>query len=250
VGIQRLGRVRGVTLTCCMVAILFLAALPASAQGDSVAVGDKAGGPTDPRPDASDNYSGVLVENPDSLVRDVIFTEDFATCPGSWTITDPAGDGTWFCASALPSWTIPPEGPVADPMMLIDDDAVDGDNYDEQLISPVIDCTDYTGVTLDFDGMFNSVFTGTPYPDSDYLNVEVYDGSTWQQVGTFPTFDDDIGFGNVGPFDISAWADGNASLQVRFTFYDHVAWAWGGVIDNVVVSGTWIPVELMHIEVE
>ena len=236
---------------CWVAVVVCLVVSPLWAQGESVAVGDKAATiPLEPRPDAALNYSGAVVENPESLVRDVIFLEDFAICPGGWTVTDPSGDGTWSCVAALPSWTIAPEGPVADPMMMIDDDADDGSNSDEQLISPVIDCTNYTGVTLDFDGTFNSVFTGTPYPDSDYLNVEVFDGSTWQQVGTFPTFDDDIGFADVAAFDISAWADGNANLQVRFTFNDFAAWAWGGVIDNVTVSGTVIPVELMQIEVE
>lgn len=238
--------------------VVFLAAVlmclvvsPGWAQGDSVAVGDKAtANPGEPRSDASLNYSGVVTQNQEGFFPDVIFSEDFASCPGSWTITDPGGDGSWFCSASLPSWSIPNEGPVADPMMMIDDDAVDGVNSDEQLISPVVDCTNYTGVTLDFDGTFNSVFTGTPYPDSDYLNVEVFDGSTWQQVGTFPTFDDDIGFGDVGAFDISAWADGNANLQIRFTFNDFNEWAWGGVIDNLVVSGTVVPVELMQISVE
>ena len=173
----------------------------------------------------------------DSFAPVDFYLEDFTTCPGSWTTTDPSGDGTWFCSSTQPSWTITPMGSVAGTFMMIDDDSNDGNNNAEELISPVINCANYENIYLDYDGCFNSVFTGTPYPSSDYLNVEVYDGSAWQQVGTFPTYDDDIGFGATGPYDVSTYADGNADFQIKFTFNDYASWAWGALIDNVKLTG-------------
>ena len=131
-------------------------------------------------------------------------------------------------------WIINPMGAVSGTFMMINDDGNDGNNLNEQLISPVINCGNYENIILDCDGCFNSVFTGTPYPNSDYLNVEVFDGSTWQQVGTFPTYDDDIGFGATGPYDVSSYADGNPDFQIRLADLMIMApWTWGAIIDNV-----------------
>lgn len=159
----------------------------------------------------------------------IMFQETFDTgIPGSWTITDNLSDGnTWKGTTGGHSGSFLDGTEFA----MVDSDADgNGINMVETLTSPVFDGTLYgPTVLLEFDQYFRYLTVG-----SDFANVEVFDGTTWQLVATF----NNQNYGAWGApdqqsIDISAYV--NANMQVRFYFDDNNTWAWYWAVDNVVV---------------
>jgi plastocyanin len=174
---------------------------------------------------------------PPAIVPGIVFSEDFATCPGGWTTVEGIGPNgvTWACDTVVPFWASP--GGATGNFMLMDDDAPGSasDNLWEELISPPIDCTLATNCVLDFDGDFQDMAGWGEF----YVFVD--DGMTRTQV-FFETFD--VGGFDTHPslpIDISTEADGKI-VQLVFVFSDDdpgwgPGWAWGALVDNIVVSG-------------
>jgi len=76
--------------------------------------------------------------------------------------------------------------------------------------SPLIDCSDYTGVQLRF-----WHWLGVESPSYDHAYVEVYDGSSWVRL-----WENDAGVDAASWtesfYDVSAYADANPDFQIRF----------------------------------
>lgn len=98
---------------------------------------------------------------------------------------------------------------------------------ESQLLSPVIDTTPLTnGIELSFEYSLQD-FAG----DGDLI-VDVFDGTTWQNVFSIST---DVN-PTVFPFtDMTAFS--NAAFQIRFTYDDDGAAGsiWGAGVDNVIL---------------
>lgn len=98
---------------------------------------------------------------------------------------------------------------------------------DEQLITPLVDCSQMEGVTLAFDNAYTAW--------GDVADVDVRSsrtGGDWTNVARWTVSD-------TGPrsFDLAAHAAGASDLQVRWHFYNaNYGYYWG--IDNVVLTGT------------
>lgn len=156
-----------------------------------------------------------------------IFTENFeAGIPATWTT---AGDGTW--TTATEAW----EDVLFESTVAIYDDDAGGDESlvsNAQLISPVIDLSNVSNATLAFD-YGNYIF----FEDSS-LTVEVFDGTTWQQVfmAIGDNYDEDTYLPLNTSIDISMYA--NALFKVRFVYNDAGDWSFGAAVDNVVIDGT------------
>jgi PKD repeat protein len=120
---------------------------------------------------------------------------------------------------------------VAGQYVFIDDDTVNGNNDFEELIYYGIDCEDYENVMLDFDGFHNS------WAEDSYFDVDINNGGGWTNVYHSGG---DIGFGAVGPHDISLLADGE-TIDIRFVFDDNDYWAYGAAVDNVLITGDYNP---------
>ncbi len=167
------------------------------------------------------------------------YLEDFEAGTGGWTTVDGDGGGyTWERVDTDVSGC--DAGGASGWRMGIDDDDNNDDNVNDQLISPVIDCTGRENVLLDFDGDFED-FGGH---GEFWVNVSADGGSTWTNV-LYQTEDlDPAGYGTGFnqdprlPLDISAYADNNPNFVVKFTYSDTdetgaSGWAWGAQVDNI-----------------
>ena len=107
------------------------------------------------------------------------------------------------------------------------------------LTTGVIDASGASNVTLEFQrwlGIENSTY--------DHASVEVFDGSSWQQIWnhTTTTSFTDTSW-QAQSFDISAYADGNPNLQIRWIMgtTDVSVTYCGWNIDDVSLKGLVVP---------
>ncbi len=195
------------------------------------------------------NYSSIMVGQPVE-----VFSDDFSSDLG-WT--GYGGSGEWQRGTANggtghdgygepdPSSDHSPSGDD----YLIGNDLTSGDgDYSPNLsqtywlTTPVIDCSNYTAVTLEF-----WRWLGLERNTYDHGYIDVYDGSNWVNVwANLATTIDETSW-NLIEMDVSGWADGNAAFRVRFGIgQTDTAWEFcGWNIDDFAVMGleevTFVP---------
>ncbi|MEW5763511.1 MAG: M28 family peptidase [Acidobacteriota bacterium] len=158
--------------------------------------------------------------------------EDFGSgIPGTWTVVDGGSGG-----GAASTWTTSNPGgrnataPITDPFAIVDsDEAGTGATQDEQLITPVLDLSAATSVTLEFDHYFYRY-------ESEVCDVDVRSSRTsgaWQNVGRW------TGASTANPehetLDLTSRAAGASDAQVRFRYYNG-SYEWYWMVDNVRVE--------------
>ncbi len=149
--------------------------------------------------------------------------ETFDTDLGSWTVTD-GGDAT---GDSWASGAGPGNLNGSNTAFVNSDANGNGTLMIETLTSPTFDTTTGTGyVLLQFEQFFRAY-------GGDSGTVEVWDGSTWQQVLVNTTNSGSIASPDIQSIDISAYS--NAAMQIRFIYNDGNQWAWYWLIDNVTV---------------
>jgi len=168
-------------------------------------------------------FTGLLLTN---LTLAQIQTQDFeaATLPDGWTTNIVSGNVDWaFGSGSMPSGADFPTNAA-----IFDDDAAGANELDNtvQLLSPPIDVSSATALSLSFD------YALQDYIGSGYMTAEVWDGSAWVEilnvtVDTDPT-----------PFTLDVLQYANAAFQVRYTYDDDDDFAWGAGVDNFVLTGT------------
>ena len=160
--------------------------------------------------------------------RDDLLNEDFDSgIPGTWTIDDGGTTtDTWYGETEYNSNSLD-----GTPFAFVNSDAAgSGSTTDETLTSPVVNCSAYTNLYLDFDQYFS-------YIDgygNEQGEVMVWDGSTWNTVwesetastGSWTTPDHQH-------IDITAYA--NSDIQVRFHYVAQFDLYWA--VDNVTITG-------------
>ena len=131
----------------------------------------------------------------------------------TWTSSNPGGRSS-------PYWT--------GTFMIVDSDWAGHEDMDEQLITPSIDCSGFTGVTLKFNHEF-VYYTGVEWGDVD---VRIGGGS-WQNVESYHGID----YAGEVELPLSGFgADEASDVQVRWHYYDaNYDYYWG--IDDVQISG-------------
>jgi len=153
-----------------------------------------------------------------------IYTEDFSGgLPTDWTVVDGYSDGyTWTDQNPAGRTNSNWSG-----TFMIADSAWAGLRWmDEELISPVLDCSNYVHTRIQFSHYFRARRDQTGDVD---IRVN---GGEWQNIARYVTADDE----GLKDIDISSYADGKASVQIRWHFYN-ARWDryWG--IDNVALRG-------------
>ena|GEM_PF-3437299 len=153
--------------------------------------------------------------------------------PTGWTVVD-GGTGSQKWTTGNPGSHTPPAG-ITSPFEIIDSD-YDGENYtqDDSLITPAIDCSSASVVTLDFDTWF---YVSDAPANSATIDVSTDGGSTWNPNHVIEWSDQDVGSDTTAShqhFDISSWAAGHSSVKIRF--YYNAEWSYWWMIDNVVVT--------------
>jgi len=105
-------------------------------------------------------------------------------------------------------------------------------------ISPVIDCSEYASVELDFIRWLN---IESPSYDHAYICVSNDDGTTWNEIWTNSAQVTDNSWNSVN-FDISGIADLSSSVRLRFSIGStDGSWQYSGWnIDELTVTGTQV----------
>ena len=156
------------------------------------------------------------------------FTENFTgtTLPSCWSQVDHQGNGQVWQFGTITGTDAPIlTGNYA---FLNSDGYASGNSQNADLISPVINCTGLTNITLAFSHYFKeySAETGT-------LSYSINGGTTWTTIQTFTTTSatNPIAFSQV-----IAGASGQAQVQFRWNYTGSYGWWWG--IDNISVTGS------------
>ena len=146
--------------------------------------------------------------------------EDFdAGLPAGWSTVINTGTCDWMNGVDLPTG-----GPLATPAMIFDDDACGSgaDASNVTLMSDIYYTGNATYITLTYDVGFQEA-------GDQSFTVEVYDGTTWQQVAIY---EDDLANDlETETIDVTAYA--NTDFQVRWTYDDGAgSWGWYAAVDN------------------
>ncbi|MCP4710464.1 MAG: choice-of-anchor D domain-containing protein, partial [Planctomycetes bacterium] len=153
--------------------------------------------------------------------------EDFdAGLPATWTVVDGGSNPvTWFNTDGSHAERGDIDG--TNYMIADSDFAGGGSTSDELLITPAVDVSAYSSLSLEFDHFF--------YDLNSTGNVDVWDGADWQNV--YSVVGTDIGGWDPNAdhpiIDIFAYA--NPDLQIRFHYMAGYDWWWA--VDNVQVCG-------------
>ena len=175
-------------------------------------------------------YSASIVY---SKGRAPLLSENFDSgIPSGWNVTDSGtSSDTWINTDG--SYLSTPGDLDGTNYMMCDSDAAgSGVTMNETFTSPVIPCTGYDPVTLEFDHYFRYYSSG----GTEVAEVEVYDGSQWQSVYASSTVSEGE-WSNPDHETITITQYANANMQIRFRYYD-AEYDWWWAIDNVLVTGT------------
>lgn len=157
------------------------------------------------------------------------FSEGFTntTIPGCWTQVDNQGNGQVWQFGTITGQS--PNPTLTGNYAFLNSDAYgSGNSQNADLISPVLDLTGYTGVTLAFSYYFKS-YTGS----SGTLSYSINNGTTWTVITSFTTTSttNPTSFSQV----IAAVA---GQSQVKFKWNYTGTWGYYWAIDNISVTGT------------
>jgi len=105
-------------------------------------------------------------------------------------------------------------------------------------ISPVIDCSEYVSVELNFIRWLN---VEQPAYDHAYISVSNDDGTTWNEIWTNSAQVTDNSWTSSN-YDISEIADLNSNVRVRFSIgATDGSWQYSGWnVDDIVITGTQV----------
>jgi len=191
---------------------------------------------------ASGGYSTTISFNIAVDNIEIVFSDDFSTNQG-WTGL--GGDGEWEIGSpsglggeyGSPDPTA--DHSTGDDNQILGNDLNNDGDYENDLsecwvISPVIDCSDYTNVTFTF---FR--WLGVERNLYDHAYIEIYDGAGWTQIFEHPSTTISESSWNEQVYDISTWADYNPNLQIRFGIgTTDNSWRYcGWNIDDIIITG-------------
>ncbi|MCD6160815.1 MAG: hypothetical protein J7K40_00185 [candidate division Zixibacteria bacterium] len=165
---------------------------------------------------------------------DVIMSEDFESgLPVTWTVVDSSWDTDSSQAAGADTYTWVIDSRSLSQMdgdfMIYDSDDCCPAIARDQLITPIIDCSGYSSVTLDFSCHYRYSWSG-----SGDVDIRI-SGGAWQNVAHYSGSD------NIQEvsIDISSYADDQSSVEIRWYYYDAQCDYWWGV-DNVEITGTTI----------
>ncbi len=162
------------------------------------------------------------------------FSEDFEVWPPpGWTIINSGHQAfTWFSSADDSMWRTLA---MASGLWAMVDPASTGSAipFHESLVSPLIDCSDFSHVELQFVHSFQDAGSG----DSASVEVSVDGGSIWYPVRVYASdWDSSPMNGEVQRFDISALAAGRPGVRLRFVFRSNF-YAQYWLVDSVRFFG-------------
>jgi subtilisin-like proprotein convertase family protein len=164
---------------------------------------------------------------------------DAGALPASWSVVDGFGDGnTWYADNAAdPAGcaNTDPAAPISGSWAAVDSDCPgSGVTMDEALVSPLLDLSGATTVSLDFDHWFRW-YSGGLDEKGDVDVRSSLTGGSWVNVARWS------GGSTANPahaaLDLTAQAAGASDVQIRWRYWDaDFEWTW--FLDNVLVAYT------------
>lgn len=195
------------------------------------------------------SFDGDLVyssgmESSATTLKDIIFFDDFEddlgwTSNGEWERNAPQGQGgehgnpdpsTAFSGDNVLGLDLSGQGEYPG------DYEPDLSDREEYAISPVINCTNYENVELQFERWLG---VESPTYDHAYIDISTDGGNTWTEIWTNTgTISEDSW--NTNTIDISSYANGTPSVQLRFSIgASDGLWQYAGWnIDDFYLMGT------------
>ncbi len=162
----------------------------------------------------------------EGLINQVVFSDDLNSGLANWTITDGADAGdTWneYSTNNLDGTTC----------LFVTCPATGNKTLLETVESIAVNTAGLSNVILSFDQYFRADGAGF----NETTNVDIWDGTTWQNVYTRDGNND----GSLGAWNtpntqsIDITAHANAAMKVRFVYSANRDFSWA--IDNVSISG-------------
>ncbi len=156
------------------------------------------------------------------------FTENFngTSIPGCWSQVDHQGNSQVWQFGTISSTNAP--NLTGNYAYLNSDGYASGGVQNADLVTPVLNCSGYTNITLAFSHYFReySAETGT-------LSYSINGGSTWTVLNTYNTTSatNPVAYSNV-----ITGAANQSSVQFKWNYSGSWGWWWG--IDNISVTGT------------
>lgn len=169
-----------------------------------------------------------------------LIDEDFTgqVLPTGWDTTDISGSGVGFVFDNPDPRTITGGTPGFDAdFVILDSDHFGSSSNTEDAVleSASFDASQAGGYQLSFDNQFRSISGATSGAGTP--TIEVWDGTSWVTVATFPMGTDE-GYPNPAnhkSIDITAAAGGSNVAKVRFHWVNG-SWDWWWAIDNVKIE--------------
>jgi hypothetical protein len=162
--------------------------------------------------------------------RAIVWSEDFeAGIPGTWTVNDGNSDGImWVAGTTGDLIGFDPPNYGTSYAFYSDDDAGSGAPQSmppEELLSPVIDISSYSMLTLGYSVGYNDIGT------SDWYEVyAIIDGTPYMLA----QYTADVSMDET--FDLAGYLPAT-TLQLSFQYYETGAtWAWAAAVDNIFLE--------------
>jgi hypothetical protein len=182
----------------------------------------------------SDTFTVLVGGGPPSL----LLNEDFsAGIPGTWTVIDGGSGG-----GGASTWTtLNPGGrvidpPFADPFAIVDSDAAGAFAVqDETLITPSLNASTCSNLTLEFSNQFH--FFSEGFNEVGDVDASTDGGSSWTNALQMTGLDDGWPNPNTKSVDLSSIAAFQSNLMIRFHYYNGNFDNWWA-IDNVKLTCT------------
>jgi subtilisin-like proprotein convertase family protein len=165
-----------------------------------------------------DTTAPIIICDGEPIAGDFLEEFEGATIPAGWTTEVLVGTADWeFGSGDMPTG---PDFPTN--AAIFDDDGAGSGNVNaSRLISPVYNIVGAATANLSFD------YAHQEFLGDGTLQVEVFDGSAWQEVLFV-----DIDLAAIETADIDVLPYANSNFQVRFNYDDEGGWSWGAGVDN------------------
>jgi hypothetical protein len=163
-----------------------------------------------------------------------IFFDDFEAGSGNWTITNDGGNCVWEIIPLVSRPYTMPSSAAGNVFAADADLCGSGTVTNTTAVAGPFDATNATDVTLEFDNDWQAIAPG----DFAIVDVSTDGGATWTNILTF----DDTDVRNTHEFWPMSVVDGT-NFWIRLVSIQP-GWDWWWAIDNLLIQGVVIPVEL------
>jgi len=157
-------------------------------------------------------------------------TEDFSevALPFCWQNIDNQGSGqVWQFATGIPGWPVL-TATASNGFAMLNSDAYGGEgSQNADLVTPALDLSSYTNVTLYFQHVFKE-WSGS----SGTLSYSINGGNTWNVIQTWTTDSDNPAIFNQVITQVAGQS------YVRFKWNYTGSWGYHWVIDDISITGT------------